>query len=480
MRHLAPILALMLIAAACTDAPPNAVSTAPPINTAAATTVPTTTAGISPVAVTSTMPIVDAVITVREISDDEVIYMVPDAEALGEEYEGFEVAELSFETNEEVVRHSVLDSQDEEEDIIEFGRSAGARSSLMPRQVRIGPSDVTGIQLWVAIFTADQGASDYLEDFVQDASKGVGGGHPSDLAIATVDGFVVNEVGQEATGLILAEGHPGLEPQLYETLVAFRVGRILGFASVLAPDDSDRRVRAVTLAETLEARVVGVASGEITPPPPPTELLEAGAYSFTYYQVIDKGSSRASIRTSGIEVGPDKLQCLLEVEIDDLKTQREYVADGDVVWLDDADAEEPGFQRVPLEGFGVQGDLIYCPGWPVSITDSGLDAVIALFEPEQIELDETPALRYELGTEAAQAIGLINEGSRVRVDSFDLVVDAEQPWMRQLSIRMSGSSSAFAATFGDGFTRLGGRNVTVTIDATADRFNDPDLIVVTP
>jgi len=470
----------MLIAVACTDAAPDAVSAAPPINISAATTVPTTTVGITLTAVTTTMPMVNAAITSRTISDDEVLYMVPDAEALGEEYEGFEVAELSFEANEEVARHSVLDSQDEEEDIVEFGRSAGARSSLIPRRVRIGPSDVTGVQAWVSLFNTDEGASDYLEDFVQDASKGVGGGHPSDLAIASTDGFVVNEVGQEAIGLILAEGHPGLEPQLYETLVAFRVGRILGFSSVLALDDSDHRVRAVTLAEALEARVVGVASGEITPPPPPTELLAADAYSFTYHQVIDKGSSRASIRTSGIEVGPDKLQCLLEVEIDALKTQREYVVDGDLVWLDDADAQEPGFERVPLEGFGVQGDLIYCPGWPVSITDSGLDAVIALFEPEQIELDETPAFSYELGAEAAQTIGLINEGSGVRVDRFDLVIDAEQPWMRQLSIRMSGSSSAFAATFGDGFTQLGGRNVTVAIDATAGRFNDPDLIVFTP
>ena len=350
----------------------------------------------------------------------------------------------------------------------------------MPRQVRIGPSDITGIQTWVSLFTTEEGASQYLEDFVQDAAKGVGGGHPSDLAIATADGFVVDEVGQEATGLILAEGAPGLEPQVYETLVVFRVGRILGFASVLAPDDSDRRVRAVNLAEVLEARMVGVANGEIAPPPPPPELQAVEGYAFTYHQVIDRGSSRAIITTSGIEMGPDSLQCLLEFELEGLKTQREYVVDGDLVWLDDADAAEPGFELVPLEGFGVQGDLIYCPGWPIVIDDSGLDLVIALLEPVEIDLDGIPALSFELGAEAAESIGLINEGSSVQVDRFDLVVDVEQPWMRQLFIELSGSRTAFVSTFGDGFSGPDGSRVSVTIEATAGRFNDPELAVFTP
>lgn len=158
LRALAPIIALILVVAACTAT--DAVSEAPPIGIAAATTVPPTTAGITLTAVTTTMPVINAAVTSRTISDDEVLYMVPDADALGEAYEGFEVAELSFEPNEEVVRHSVLDPQDEEEDILKFGRSAGARSSLMPRQVRIGPSDVTGVQAWVSIFNTDQGASD--------------------------------------------------------------------------------------------------------------------------------------------------------------------------------------------------------------------------------------------------------------------------------------------------------------------------------
>lgn len=465
--------------AACTGTP--APATQPPPTTAAppVTTVPATVPETTVVETTTTVPRSQPEITDRPISNEELVFMVPDPEALGGQYETFEVSLLAFESNEEVVRQAVLDPRDEEEDITTYGRTAGARSSLHPRHVRIGTGGLTGVQTWVSLFNTPEGASAYLEDFVRDAAKGVGGGHPSDLAISAAEDFVVDEVGQEATGLILAEGRPGAKPYVYETLVVFRIERLLGFATVVAPDDEDRRVRAVTLAKALEDRMVGVITGEIPLPEPPPERLAAEAYEFTYEQLIRKGSSRASIRTQGVRIGTDAAQCSLEVGFDGFDTHREYIITDDRAWLDDADAEEPGWERVPLDGFGVQSDLIYCPGWAVSTDESGLDKLLESYPAAETDLDGIATLTYQLDQEAAFSIGLLGDDSKVVVDLFELTVDTEQPWIRGIALELSGSRSAFASEFGNDF-RTGSGRVRVTITASAGRFNDPELEVTAP
>lgn len=477
-------LTLALVVTACTgsvtpinDPPPTSgavvATTAPPETTEATTP-------ITVVAVTTTTTIPTPVSTDRSIEDRELLFMNPDPDALGEAYDGFEVVELTIEPNLEVVRQAVIDPADEEEDVLSFGRVMGARIEMLPQQARIGGGDLVGVQTWVSAFETDEGASGYLGDFVQDAAKGVGGGHPSDLAVAEVESFVVEDLGQEAVGLVLAEGRPGSEPFLFETLVVFRVGRLLGFASVLHPDEADHRVRSLALAEVLEQRMIGVVGGTIEVPEPEPVEIPVESYEFSYVQTVRKGGSVATVRTNGLEILPGQLQCLVELDLDGLVTHREYVVEFDDVWLDDADAQDPGFKSVPKEQFEVQADLIYCPGWPVPIEDSGLEIVLAGRTPEEVQIGDESGLRYVLDFDAAVGIGFIDPDSQITVDSFEVIIHEDQPWIRSFVLEISGSAGAFAADFGSEFTSSPGNSVSVKLEATAGRFNDPELEVLLP
>jgi hypothetical protein len=456
----------------------------PTTGDAAETTAPSetveATTPMTLVAVTTTTTIPTLVSTDRFIEDRELLFMNPDPDALGEAYDAFEVVTLTVEPNVEVVRQAVIDTADEEEDILAFGRITGARIEMLPQQSRIGGGDLVGVQTWVSAFESDEGASAYLSDFVQDAAKGIGSGHPSDLAVAEAQSFVVEDLGQESVGLILAEGRPGSEPLVYETLVAFRVGRLLGFASVLHPNEADHRVRSLALAEVLEKRMIGIVAGTIEVPEPEPVAIPVESYEFSYVQTVKKGGSVATIRANGVEILPGQLQCLVELDLDGLVTQREYVVEFDDVWLDDADAQDPGFKPVPKEQFEVQADLIYCPGWPVLIEDSGLDIVLAGRTPEEVQIGDEAALRYVLDSDAAAGIGFIDPDSSITVDTFEVIIDEEQPWVRSFVLEISGSASAFAADFGSEFTLSPGNSVSVKLEATAGRFNDPELEVLLP
>lgn len=479
-------LTLALVATACTGSvtsdtdAPDTVGTVPAVTSAPTETTEATTP-VTLVATTTTTTVPTLVSTDGPIGDRELLFMNPDPDALGEAYDGFEVVTLAVEPNLEVVRQAVLDSADEEEDILTFGRTSGARIEMLPQQSRIGGGDLVGVQTWVSVFETDEGASDYLNDFVQDAAKGIGGGHPSDLAVAEANAFVVEDLGQESIGLILAEGRPGSDPLLFETLVAFRVGRILGFASVLHPDEADHRVRSLALAQVLEGRMIGVVDGTIEVPDPEPVAVPIESYEFSYTQTVRKGGSVATIKSNGVEIEPGQLQCLIELDLDGLVTQREYIVEFEDVWLDDADAQDPGFKPVPKEQFEVQADLIYCPGWPVPIENSGLDIVLAGRTAEEVQIDEEAvALRYELDFDAAAGIGFVDADSSISVDTFEVIVDEEQPWIRSFVLEISGSASAFAADFGSEFTSSPGNSVSVRLEATAGRFNDPELEVLLP
>ncbi len=213
--------------------------------------------------------------TAGEITDAQLVLMTLTADSLGEAYQGFEEVSVATEENLELARKTLQDPSDEADDIASFGRSIGARAELRPRSVRVGASDIVSLHSWVSLFDTDEGASAYLADFVQDAAKGIGGGIPDDLEVIGAESFALDDIGTETIGLVLTED-VGDDIVRFQTLVVVRVGRLLGFVAVVHPDDGDRRLRAIQLAEALRDRIGSVLDGELVPPePPPAEVLVA-------------------------------------------------------------------------------------------------------------------------------------------------------------------------------------------------------------
>ncbi len=407
--------------------------------------------------------------------------MNPDPDALGGDYTGFEVAAHALEPNAELIRKSLLDPADEEADITAFDRANGARIELRPRSLRLGTGDLIGVHTWINLFEDFEGASAYLEDYIQDISKGVGGGVPSDLIVTGVDSFAVEDLGQESVGLILGESRLGGELVRFQTLIGFRIGRLLAFVALIHPDDSDHRVRAIRLAEALERRVDGVLTGNLVPAEPEPQPQPLLAYEFAYAQTVARRGSEGTITSEGIEILPDQLSCQIKTDLAGIEQTRAYVVMGDRAWAADADAQDPSYQTVSPDEYLVAGDLLYCPGWPVELAASGLDLALAGRPLTEFELDDgTPALFYQLDEAAATDIGLVPDGSPIEVDRFEVTADAISPWVRSLDIEMSGSASAFADAFGSAFVQFGGGRTTVTISFEAKRINDPDLEVTPP
>lgn len=417
--------------------------------------------------------------TAREITEGQLVLMTLTPDSLGEDYQGFEEVSVATEANLELARKTLQDPSDEADDIASFGRSVGARAELRPRSVRVGASDIASLHSWVSLFDTDEGASAYLADFVQDAAKGIGGGIPDDLEVIGAESFALDDIGTETIGLVLTED-VGDDIFRFQTLVVVRVGRLLGFVAIVHPDDGDRRLRAIQLAEALRDRVDSVLDGELVPPEPPPILEALTAYRFEYRQTVDKGSASATIVASGVDIVGEALECRLVFDLDGLANDRRYVIVGDDVQIFDVNADEPGFEATSRDAFNTAIDLIYCPGWPVELLASGLDVILAGRPILEVIDDGVPSILFTLDAAAAASIGFIPKGSPIEVDRFEVVIDAVNPWTRSLVLDLSGSAREFADAFGDEFTEFEGSSVKASIEFTVSDINDPTLEVLVP
>ena len=443
-----------------------------------AESVATTTTTTTTIPTTTTAVITDP-LTAGEVTDAQLVLMTLGLEGLGDDYQGFEEVSIATEANLELARKTLQDPSDEADDIASFGRSIGARAVLRPRSVRVGAGDIASLHSWVSLFDTDEGASAYLADFVRDAAKGIGGGIPDDLAVTQAESFALDAIGSETVGLLLTED-VGDGFSRYQTLVVVRVGRILGFVAIVHPDEGDRRLRVIQLAEILNERIKRVLGGELVPPEPPPVLVPLVAYRFEYRQTVDKGPTDATIVASGVDVVGEALDCRLVFDLQGLSNDRQYVIVGDNVQILDRNAPEPVFETTSRDAFNTAIDLIYCPGWPIELLASGLDVILAGQPIVEVTHEGEPAIMYTLDAAAAASIGFIPEGSPIDVDRFEVIVDAVNPWTRSLVLDLSGSARQFADAFGDEFTEFAGNSVTVSIEFTASDINDPTLEVIAP
>ena len=245
-------------------------------------------------------------LTTRSIAPTELLLMMPTEDDLGDLAAEFILDDGHLEANSEVVRTSLQDRTDEAVDIELFGRLNGARSVFRPRALLFGDSDLSSIHASVALFHSEAGASGYLADFALDAAKGIGAAAPTRLEVLDQHPFAVDVVGDETVAFTLDHGSPGEGTTLEsETVIAFRVGRVLAVTSVTHEPEGDFRVRAIELTQTLEQRVLGVLRGTIREVEPIPEVVQEPlvSYAFHFAQVIDSRGAAAKATASGVVAG---------------------------------------------------------------------------------------------------------------------------------------------------------------------------------
>ncbi len=479
-------LALAVAAAACD----GAATTTDPVNLGTPLALPgagaTTTLPPPPPTTAATVPPTTAPLgnplTRRVISDAELLLMTMEADELP--FPFFVLDRRELVANADAALVALREAGDEADDIARYGRQNGARADFSLPRLPVARLGVIGVHVNVQLFTTISGASGYLADFFDDASKRIGGGRPTDLEILAMEPFVVEDIGEEAVAFTLRLAPFGDEEQAsFETLVALRLGRIVAFGSVIHEEDADFRLRAISLAERLEQHLLDVLRGTVRPPEPEPEPEPLTAYAFDFEQRIDRGLQLTTVETQGAVVVDDNaMACTFELAVDFLAEEKRYVIIGDEAWFDIVGDDSPGFTKSSLDTAFLESDVIFCPGWAVDLADSRLDVALRDKQGERVEVGEEGrvGLRYELGKADLAVMGFLPESTGIAVNEFVVVTDATEPWLLELDLEVTGPSRSFVVAFGDEFEGVDVGRITLAYEFRVTRVNDPELTVERP
>jgi hypothetical protein len=153
-----------------------------------------------------------------------------------------------------------------------------------------GFTGVFGAANVAALFETSSDAANFITGAVEELS-----------AETLADGGVFNSRGLEnleggvlTTATFSEEPLPGVEFLLRQTVVFFRVDRLVGLIVLLRFDDTDVDVEATGLAKSLEARMKDVLSGDLTEPshdPPPDANCDGEIDSIDAALVLQFGAA---------------------------------------------------------------------------------------------------------------------------------------------------------------------------------------------
>ena len=505
MRLKAVILVVAVVATACAATPQadsTPVATGPPPTA----TPPSTTVETLPTPTTLPMPVLPNALT-QGLIDADTLALMP-MQRLDAPLAGFVASVVSEESN-ETAADRLPPSYDEAADHVTFGRENGYRSILRP--TRFNGTGTLAVDTWVATFTTALGASDYLEDYAKDLAKRGDAGRAPDLVASEVRTFPVEEVGEEAAGFIIVAEDPTSGKSYQETIVAFRIGRLLAFASLFREDDVDARIPLLHVAMAFEDRIISVLDGtfEIVELPPAPELV---GYEFSYRQALtqryryvvptegvededgeggdgggeedpettipvvwDSETDTTTVQSEGIVIGDD-VQCSVRITSQATSIRRTYVVTGGLAWVSDGGR---AYKEIEPNDEPWAADLVYCPGWAPDRTDSAVRPVTRPGTGQLEPYGDGVAERFTLDRDGLVAIGLGGEdGAGITVSRFEILTAGEGPWVVELALRLSGSTAALERAVGPGF--YPGASVSIDITFEAGRMNDPELSITSP
>ena len=206
----------------------------------------------------------------ESVDDDDLAAMVLPQEELGEESAGLVMDEDSgFADNEDAAAHTI-DSEDSGEDLGQAGRTTGYRLTFIDPDLAALETGQGVISLGtdVALFSDSAAASDFLakqaDDYRQLEGEEVGEGY----AIEQVDTFAVDGLPDEALGLTVQATYQ--DAQFHQTVVAFRLDRLVGAAFMFRADDADVSSQLEGTARAMQQRIKSVLEEGLAGISPPT------------------------------------------------------------------------------------------------------------------------------------------------------------------------------------------------------------------
>jgi hypothetical protein len=199
----------------------------------------------------------------RSVTENDLSIMVLPQDDLGEEFAGLEIDDDSgFKDNEEAADETI-DPDDTAEDLELAGRINGYEliySDPVLSALEAG-TGVINIATEVDLFSDASAASDHLAKRVNDRQQLEGEEIEARLTLEKVEMFEVDGLADEAVGLRARLSFA--EVQFYQTVVAFRLDRLVGAAYAYRADDSGIDSQIEAIARALEVRIEGVLLGDI-------------------------------------------------------------------------------------------------------------------------------------------------------------------------------------------------------------------------
>ena len=213
----------------------------------------------------------------ESLGENDLAIMVLPQDKLGDEFADLEVDEDSGFQDNKSRADNTIDPEDTADDLEGAGRINGYE--LMYHDPSWSALDtgegVLSVDTEVELFKDSDGASDFLAKQIDDYQQLEGEEVEADMVLEEVETFAVEGLADEATGLRQQVSFG--DAQVYGTVVAFRLDRLVGAATLARADDADVNSQVEEIARTLEERIEGVLLGEITgtPVPIPEEEEEA-------------------------------------------------------------------------------------------------------------------------------------------------------------------------------------------------------------
>jgi hypothetical protein len=424
-------------------------------------------------------------LTDREITDGELSLMALPLSDLGSQYADFELDDTSgLQSNEQAIEDA-FDKEDEAADVERFGRVKGYEEDYLSSEALMEGTGPFYISTVVVLHERADGAAGNLKDGVEDAQRAVGG-TKEDTTLEATEKFSVEDVGQEAVGLLQkgsAEADDGAT--FHRTIVGFRQGRLIGSVSILRLDDEDVRDEATALARKLDQRILAVLRGEVEQPAPtskpgpaatseptpgpsagvsPSDALESFRFSAEISVEVDSGLVLSS---EGEFEAPDRLGCTVSASLGGVSVGNdELVVVGDDAWLDIGE----GFEATTADDSDVVQDVDLCPGSPTFWEDFEFIQEPGALRGQPDTINGVDALRYSLGNavEALKSIGFLPiELEGMTINTFDVWVAEDGGWPVALDVDILADAQAAAETFGLPLEEAGQQaRITMRVDIT--------------
>jgi hypothetical protein len=452
--------------------------------------------------------------TDREITDGDLSLMVLPQSELGPQYADFKLDDTSgLQSNEEAI-NAAFDTEDEAQDVEQFGRINGYEAFYTSPQALLEDKGPNNVGMQVILHENADGASGNLNDGVGDAQRAVGM-TKGDVTIQGVDTFEVAGIGDEAVGMIQkASLKVGDQELTFEqTVVGFRQGRLIGSVTITDLEGTDVRDQATALAAKLDERIQAVLRGEVEQPSPtseamasptseamaaptsqagpaatpeptaspgagvsPSDILDSFRFSAEMSIAVDSG---LDLTSEGEFEAPDRLGCTISASVGGATIGGEQVVVvGADAWLDSGE----GFQATSADDATVVEDLALCPGSPSFWEGFDFIKDPSAFPSQPDTINGVDAIRYSLGdaVEALRSIGVLPaELEGVTINTFDVWVAKDGGWPVALDMDITADAQAAAQTFGLP-TEETGQQAQIKIRADITDVNAADIHVEEP